>query len=76
MRCKVCDWDIQMNFLSKFPDEDYCERCEEAIIRTIRETREIKDKPPMCPPCLERAKEDGMYWCAEETCPHWGGDNA
>ena len=43
MRCKVCDWDIQMSFLSKFPDEDYCERCEEIIIRTIEDTKHRED---------------------------------
>jgi len=43
MRCKICDWDIVNSFRSNFPDEDYCEICEAAILRTIREQEELEE---------------------------------
>jgi len=49
MRCKVCDRDIILDFLSHFPDEDYCQTCEWWILETIeemnREDEEVEDEP-------------------------------
>lgn len=88
MRCKVCDYDIELSFISELPGEDYCKVCENIILETIREKKEemflkviaaieaAEREKSMCPECTERAKLDGLPWCDNEECPHWGGDNA
>jgi hypothetical protein len=32
MRCKVCDYDIELSFISELPGEDYCKVCENIIL--------------------------------------------
>jgi len=44
MRCVICDWDITISFLKKFPDEDYCEHCELSILNAIREQNEDSEE--------------------------------
>jgi hypothetical protein len=40
MRCKVCDYDIELSFISELPGEDYCKVCENIILEAIREKKE------------------------------------
>ena len=50
MRCTICDWDITISFLKRFPDDDYCEHCEISILNTIKEQNDLEERE-MCPEC-------------------------
>lgn len=39
-RCKVCNREYDLNFLSHFPDEHYCHGCEQEILDCIKEMEE------------------------------------
>lgn len=77
MRCKICDYDVELSFVSELPGEDYCKVCEGIIMEAIRERKEMDEveKGEMCNECKERAEVDGLPWCDNEMCPYWGGDN-
>ena len=36
-RCKVCNREYELNFLSRFPGEGYCHFCEQEILTCLME---------------------------------------
>ncbi len=42
-RCRICDTRYYLNYIARFPDEDYCPMCEAEISLCLMELEEIEE---------------------------------
>ena len=45
IRCRICDRQFEMNFLSRYTGEDLCPVCEDAIVEAVEEMETQDDYP-------------------------------
>ncbi len=43
-RCKICDTIYHLNYIARFPDEDYCPSCEAEISLCLMELEDFEEE--------------------------------